>query len=424
MVSDHFVGKVVTNFVCGNVWEQVLKQLETQEKIFKYKLLYTILILGVYLLGKSLPLYMIDVSAYIQKGVDAESLLVQTISGDMYQCSIFALGISPFMMSSIIVQVLSAFRSSETKSKISQARMNRLMLKFTLVIAVVQALIRVQQLQFRVVGAELILAQCVATVEMIAGAMIIMWLCTRNKRYGIGGQTALIFVNILDGITATLLGNKIAGLAIPLCISIVVMIIMVFMENTELRIPVQRISIHNIYADKNYLAIKLNPIGVMPAMFSMAFFMVPQMIITILSWIFPESLQILWWQENMTLSKPLGIVVYIVILYVLTIGFSRVFINPREITEQFLKSGDSLQNIHAGNDTRKYLSRAVTRTSLLSATVMSLCLGLPMILQLTGNIENTFTTLPSSVMMLTGIWCNLYREVEAIKNLEAYKPFI
>ena len=126
----------------------------------------------------------------------------------------------------------------------------------------------------------------------------------------------------------------------------------------------------------------------------------------------------------MALSKPLGIVVYIVILYGLTIGFSRVFVNPREITEQFLKSGDSILNLHAGRDTRKYLSRVINRISFLSATVMSICLVIPMILQLVGHFDNILTTLPSSIMMLTGIWCNLYREIVAIKDLEAYKPFI
>lgn len=135
-----------------------------------------------------------------------------------------------------------------------------------------------------------------------------MWLTSRNKKYGIGGQTALIYLNILDGILTT----------------------------------VQRISIHNIYADKNYMAIKLNPIGVMPAMFSMAFFMVSQLLISLFIMVFPENAGLLWVEENMVLTKPLGIAVYVIILYTLTVGFSRVFLNPKDITEQFFKSGDSI----------------------------------------------------------------------------------
>lgn len=402
----------------------VLGQAEKKENIVKYKLLYTAIILLVYLIGKGLPLYMIDVSYYMHKTVGAEDLLIQTISGDIYQCSLFALGISPYMISSMLVQIISAFRKSEIRAKISPKKTNKQVLGMTLVIAIVQASLQVQELMFRVSGYELLLAKLIAIVEMVTGAMIIIWLSTRNKKYGIGGQSALIFVNIIDGIIATLKGHEITDILVPVGVSLVVMMVVILMENTEMRIPVQRISIHNIYADKNYLAIKLNPIGVMPAMFSTAAFMLPQMLITGLSWLLPENTKVLWLQENMSLNRLVGIAVYLVLIYLLSIGFSRVFINPREMTEQFLKSGDSLRDIHAGNDTRKYLSRTINRISFLSATVMGVCLCVPMILQMTGGIQSSLATLPSSILMLTGIWCNLYREVLAIRDLEAYEPFI
>ncbi len=367
---------------------------------------------------------MIDYSAYIHKVIDAEALLMQTIQGDIYQCSVFALGISPYMISTMLVQVISAFRKSEYRSKISPKKTNKLALAITLILSIAMAVVKVQELLFRADGQMLLLAKVIAAVEMVAGAMIIMWLCSRNKKYGIGGQSAIIFVNILDGINASVKNHDIQQLIVPLLISFVVMMVVIIMENAEMRIPVQRISIHNIYADKNYLAIKLNPIGVMPAMFSTAVFMLPQLLISGIIWLFPEYTQVLWWQENITLTKPLGIGVYIVILYVLTIVFSRIFINPREITEQYLKSGDSLLNIHAGDDTKKYLSRTITGIGMLSATVMSICLGIPLMLQITGELQSSLAMLPSSIMMMTGIWCNLYREVLSIKDLEAYEPFI
>ena len=401
-----------------------VQQTEKKENLVKYKLLYTVIILLVYSIGKGLPLYGIDVSEYLHKTVGAEDLILQTIQGDVFQCSIFALGISPYMISSMLIQIISAFRNSETRSKISPNRTGKQILGMTLVVAILQAILQVQELAFRVTGYDLFIAKTVSVVEMVTGAMIIVWLSSRNKKYGIGGQTALIFVNIIDGVHTTLKGSDISHVLIPLAISFIVMMIVIFMENTEFRIPVQRISIHNIYADKNYMAIKLNPIGVMPAMFSTAAFMIPTLIITVLTWIYPENASVLWWQENMTLDKPTGIIVYVLLIYVLSIGFSRVFINPKDITDQYLKSGDSLLNIHAGKDTRKYISRVVTLISIGSATVMAICLGLPMILRAIGMIESSLVALPSSVLMLTGVSCNLYREVIAIRDLEAYKPFV
>ena len=399
-------------------------QFGRKDSILKYKLLYTALVLFIYLLGKNLPLYGIDLSAYANQTLDTATLLIQAISGDVYRRSVFALGISPYMMASILVQMVVAFRSADAKARISPKKKNYIMLELTLIFALFQAVLQVRNLSFAVTGQRLMLAQVVSVVEMIAGAMIILWLSEQNKKYGVGGQTALIFVNILEGIVAILTKGSMESLVIPLLISLIVIMIMVILENAEKRIPVQRISIHNIYADKNYLAIKLNPIGVMPVMFSTAFFMLPQLLVTGLEWLFPGQETIIWWQENLVLTKPLGVIVYIVILYALTIGFSRVFLNPTETTEQFLKSGDSLAGIHAGRDTKRYLSRNITRISLFSAAALSLCLSVPMVMQLNGYMDNSLSALPTSIMMLTGIWSNLYREVLSIRDMDAYEPFI
>ena len=399
-------------------------QFGRKDSILKYKLLYTALVLFIYLLGKNLPLYGIDLSAYANQTLDTATLLIQAISGDVYRRSVFALGISPYMMASILVQMVVAFRSADAKARISPKKKNYIMLELTLIFALFQAVLQVRNLSFAVTGQRLMLAQAVSVVEMIAGAMIILWLSEQNKKYGVGGQTALIFVNILEGIVAILTKGSMESLVIPLLISLIVIMIMVILENAEKRIPVQRISIHNIYADKNYLAMKLNPIGVMPVMFSTAFFMLPQLLVTRLAWLFPGQETIIWWQENLVLTKPLGVIVYIVILYALTIGFSRVFLNPTETTEQFLKSGDSLAGIHAGRDTKRYLSRNITRISLFSATALSLCLSVPMVMQLNGYMDNSLSALPTSIMMLTGIWSNLYREVLSIRDMDAYEPFI
>ncbi len=398
--------------------------MEKHEHVLRDKILYTCLMVLVYLIGKNIPLYMIDLAAYAERTVNSQLLLEQTISGDINQSSLFALGVSPYMISSILVQIAYMFRNTESKKKTSPIKKNRLTIGMTLVMAVVMAAVQVRELKFRVTGEMLVIAEIIAALEMVVGAFCIIYLISRIKRYGVGGQTTLIFMNVIDGIIITLQGHDVKKWAIPLLLSLIVMWVMLFMENTEKRIPVQRISIHNIYSDKNYLAIKLNPIGVMPVMFSAAFFMLPQLAVSVLGWFIPENAYIVWLQDNMTLSRPFGIAIYAVVLFILTVGFSRVMIHPGEITDNLLKSGDSLQDLHAGRDTKKYLSGVITRLSLMSAGVMSLCLCIPMILQLSGELESTFATLPSSIMMLTGMWCNLFREVSAIRDLESYKSFI
>ena len=388
------------------------------------KIIYTIMIILIYLLCKNIPLYKINIDFYFGKQSDGSNLLLQTLGGDANQCTLFALGISPYMIASIFIQVIMSFRSAEYKQRTSPIKINKLTMQITLLIAIFMACVKVMDINFAVEGKRLILAQFVASIEMIAGAMLILYLCSRNKKYGIGGQTAKIFVNLVDGILDTVSVNMGKQLLVPIIVSLVVMLVIIIMESSELRRAVQRISIHNIYADKNYMAIKLNPIGVMPAMFSTAFFMIPQFIAKVLGYIFYNNKYMVKLSENMMLTRPLGVGVYIFVLYVLTVFFSRIMLNPKEITESYLKSGDSLQDIHAGADTKRYLSKVITSLGMISATVMSICLGVPLLLQMKGIIDSSLVMLPSSIMMLTGIGSNLYVEMVAIKNLEGYKRFI
>lgn len=414
---------MVTNFVYKTKGKLVNIE-KVKLRIVDYKFLYTIIIVLIYLLGKSIPLMGVDISAYANKTVDMEKVFIQSISGDINRCSVLALGISPYMLAGIIVQMVAACRRADDKSKVSPKKMNRFTLAFTLVFAIVFAIFRMFGLEFAVTGRELVIDKVVAVFEMVAGAMLILWLADRNKQFGIGGQTALIFINIIDGIMATLFRGEALKMALAVFLGLLSMIIMIVMENSEKRIHVQRVSIHNIYSDKNYIAIKLNPIGVMPAMFSTAFFMIPQVLTKALAAMFTGNAKLQWMERNMTMTKPLGVVVYIMILYVLTIVFSILFISPRDMTENLLKSGDCIPGLHAGVDTKRYIMRILVRLGMVSATVMSICLGIPMILQLYGLLEGALVMLPTSMMMLTGITCNLRDEIIALRNLDAYEPFI
>lgn len=393
-----------------------------KENVMKYKLVYTGLISLIYILGKNIPLYGIDLSAYTSESANAEEMLMQMISGDAYQCSVFALGIFPFMIAGILVQIALAVRNLFTKARLSPKAVGYASVTVTLAIGIMQAIERVPELQFAVGDEMLIWARMLAGLQMVTGMMIILWLAGRNGRYGIGGRMAFMIVNLLERITMILANYSVQSLLVPVVIAAAMMVLTLVMENAEMRIPVQRVSIHNIYADKNYMAVKLNPVGVMPVMFSTALFMLPQLLVSLLVSLFPNHTGILWWQENLSLMKVPGIAVYIICLCLLTVVFSMVLISPKDITEQFLKSGDSLVNIHAGRDTRRYLRGVMWRISLFSSAVMSACVGIPLMMQTRGNIDSGLMMLPSSIMMLTGLWCSIYRELEAVRNYDSYRP--
>ena len=395
---------------------------ESKESVLKYKLAYSGIILFVYLIGKNIPLYALDFSAYREAYFNVEELLLQSISGDAFRSSVFALGIFPSMISGFIVQIFMAIRGLFTKSGISPGKSRRMTVAVTLGIASFQAFTQVREIKFTASAQELPLVQAIAAAEMVTGAVLIMWMSDRNSRFGVSGRMVFITVNILERITGILFRQTLDRLAVPLMISAVMMFLMLIMENTEKRIPVQRISIHNIYADKNYMAIKLNPAGMMPMMFATAVFMLPKLIVSLLISFYPHHQGILWWQENLSLTKPFGILIYIVCEYLLTILFAMLMLNPKDISERFLKSGDSIVDLHAGRDTRRYLRGVVWRLSLIGATVMGGCIVTPMLLQAYGGLDSTLAALPTSMMMLIGFSCNMYRECVTYRNYDSCRP--
>lgn len=373
-----------------------------KEHIFWNKLIYTFLIVLLYLVGRKIPLYGVDTSVYQNGGLDVDSILSQMIAGDAQRNSVFALGVSPFVTASIFMQVYSNYRKKSDRGSLGLGLNNKFTVILTLVVALVQAIWHLFELVFRVQGIAYAGACVIATAEMVTGVMIIMWLSVQNKRYGIGGRTAIIYVNILDGMVTTFRQRELKELIIPLLIGLVVIWVMGMMENAQLRFLLQRISIHSVYSDKDYLAVKLNPVGVMPIMYASALFsLIP-----------------------LERTHPVGIIVYLVMICVLTIGLSGVFLNLDDVADELQKGGDSIMEVRAGKDTRKYLSVKLRLVSCFSAVVLCTCVGVPLVLQAAGVVDAGLSMFPVSVMMMVGMWMSMNEERKALDCMEKYRDDI
>ena len=201
-----------------------MEQTGTKEYLIKYKLAYTSIIVAIYLLGRNIPLYGVDVSTYTVTAGNAETLLMQAIGGDANRYSLFALGISPYMISSILTQIMVACRRAATRIQMLPSRISRIQLTLTMCFTLVQAIIRVRELNFRINASTEPLIKIIVIVEMITGVIMILWLGSRNEKYGIGGRTILIYINIIDGTMSILIGHSARELFIPLVLSAMLII--------------------------------------------------------------------------------------------------------------------------------------------------------------------------------------------------------
>ena len=394
-----------------------------KEHVLLYKVLYSVIIVAIYILGINIPLYGVDTEANRNMQIDAQQILKQTLNGDIRNTSVFSLGLWPYMMASMAVMLIVAILSIDKTRKVFPRKISKATIILTLIFASMQAYTNIRG--FTYTSSEyLFFTKLIVYLEMITGMFLVIFLCERMGKYGIGGRTTVFVINVFDGFLSMLDGMGIEQILLPAAIGIVEMAIMMFMETKEKRIPVQRVSINNIYADKDYIAYKFNPVGVMPIMFASVAFILPQSVSSFLTEILPGNPLVSYIAENMVLTKPLGILVYMAVIVILNVSFSFIMLSPGVTADNLLKAGDSILDVYAGRQTKRYLIRTILTLSMISSLVMALCQGVPLFLQFNGVVEEKLAMLPSSVMMLTGMWISIHREAKVYRNVDRYKLLV
>lgn len=396
---------------------------KSKEHILLYKILFTLIIVAIYIVGRNISVYGVDVTAYQGEQTDVQTMFLQSLSGDSRNISIFVLGLWPYMIASMFAILVMAFKSLDKNSRVSQNYLNVVTVVIMMIVAVFQAFSKISGFKF-LQAYNNWFAKGVVFIELIAGMLLVIYLCDTCTKYGLGGKSAVFLVNIMDGVVRMVAGKSIEEIRIPILIGIVEGFILILLDNTEKRIPVLRVSIHNIYADKNYIAYSFATVGIMPMMFASAFFALVQIIMNWLARLYPENLTLLMISRRMIMTDLLGMIVYIVIIWIINISFSFIMLRPYGTAENLNRSGDSLENIYAGKQTKLYLIGCVARLSIYSSIAYSVFMAVPFALYLKGFIDESMLLLPTSMMMTTGLWLMFYREAESYIHLDKYKAFI
>lgn len=388
--------------------------------LVRNRCLFSIVIIVIYFICHRIPLNGIDMSAYDHLGLDLGAVLSLAVNGSNKQCYVMSLGISPYITASLVISILFAMRSKEAKARTSPKAMNYWITVLTFIVTLVQSVFYALNLKY---VDRNVMSVLLAILELMAGASIAQYLLMKNKKYGVGGFAPIIIVNMTETLIGTLMKSSVDALKIPLGISFVMVIIMIFMEMHEKKIPLQRVSVHNVHADKNYLAIKYNPVGFMALMFGSAIFMIPQLVVALIHH-YHKSEIVNFLYKNLNMSTVFGMRVYVVMLFLFTVLLSLLFVNPKDLSDDLLQGGDCIENIPAGKPTRRYIRKWVLFFSCLSGLIMCGCLSLCMYLQYKGIVDASVAMLPTTFMLLSGFICSIYLEIRAYRDFDSYKPFI
>lgn len=372
-----------------------------KSKEIRVKIWITLALILVYRIGCYIPIPTFNVAAMQQAEAfssDFLSILNVITGGSMQNATLFALGVLPFINSSIIMQLLALVIPALEKMSKEGEEGRKKLTQITRIVAVVLAVVQaigivvafksyfIDVFSFESGADNPILTMALTIVLLVGGSVMVMWLSERITEYGIGnGTSIIIFIGILSTAGTTmaesfkLVGNEwtyIWNIIGFILVVVAVLMFIVFMDGAERRITVQyskKIKGNKMYGGQStYIPIRVNGSGVMPIIFASSLLMFPQMIIQLF---FSNTEAAVWYAQYM----GSGTAVYYVLLALFILGFSyfyaQIQFNPEDVSKNIQQYGGFIPGIRAGKPTSDFLKKINNRITFFGA-VFLMCLSL------------------------------------------------
>lgn len=421
----------------------------------KEKILFTFLMIAAFRFGVQMPLFGINNSIFsnIAQGNNIIGFLDLFSGGALGKVSIFALGIGPYITSSIIIQLISVVVPSLEKLQKEEGEAGRRKLSqytrlFTVVLAVFQSLIFMLYLH-HLPGAVLpnvnpLMFFISSIIVLTSGSVLVMWISELITEKGIGnGGSLIIFIGILSGIpvyasrTAQIVANNTMmqlGLAVLLLIFFAAMIFIVIMQEAVRKViivnPKRQVG-NKVYGGMNsYIPFKLNPGGVMPIIFAIAILLFPSTVLSLVGQanFKSEAVKNIVIHLNQVLS-PDGIVYYILyflLIVALTFFYASIMPNmqPKDIADNLKKYGSSIPGIKPGRPTAEALDRILTKTTFIGALGLGIIALVPSLASYITNIKTLQGIGATSLIIMVGVALDLINQVRTHLLARNYESFL
>ena len=418
-----------------------------KSKDVRGRIFFTLSILLIYVLG--LLISVPGVEANVGQALadnDILGIMNMLSGGALDSFSIFALGVSPYITASIIVQllqmgVLPKLQELSEQGEAGRRKINEITRYLGLVLGAVQAYGMIVTLDnqgtfdFSTIfpDAGKWLAYVYVIAVMLAGTMFVMWLADQITQKGIGnGVSMIIFAGIVKQIPAnysqvwgiltegTMGGEFFNGLLLFIAYVIYtagIILFVIFFELSLRKIPIQQSKASfTQQAKMNYLPIKLNPGGVIPVIFAQAVLSAP---VTILGFIDSSSdaydkLKNIFSISHVENGWPIALIIYIVLIFLFSFMYAHIQIDCEKIAENLNKQGSYIPGIHAGNETKTYLSKVLNRVTFTGALCLSFVAAMPYVLPM------IFTKLAGTSFGGTGLIIVVGVALESCSQMDGY----
>jgi len=409
----------------SGVWQSFRNAWKVED--IRKKLVYTFLMLLLFRLVGVIPAPGID---YAKVQASTASLpildLVNMMTGSNFaNMTIMAMGITPYINSSIIMQLLTiaipALERMQKSGPEGQKKIAQITRYVTVVLAVIQAIGLVSGLGYIKAGAW---NYILVGVSMAAGTALAMWIGERITEKGIGnGISLLIFAgiisNLFTGLTSMGKAAFTATSLLPwiqlfgmLLIMLIMIVVVTFVDQGVRRISVnyaKRVTGRKMYGGQNsVLPLKVISVGVLPLIFAYSFMAFPGTIIQLVGG--TTSGAYIWWSKYMNAFSPLYMFITALLIIAFTYFYSSISFQPDEMAKNIQQQGGAVPSVRPGKPTADYLRKVNNRLILFAALFLAVLATIPTLLTLLLGIQLPFAA--SSLLIAVSVVLEFKRQLD------------
>lgn len=419
-----------------------------KQKDIRNKIFFTLGILFVFRLGAGIPVPMVD-TANLLAGLDDNSVfgIMNLLGGGaLQQFSIFAMGVGPYITSSIIIQLLAmdvvpALTEMTKSGAQGKKQMDKVVRYTTVFMAMFQAytLTYAFHVNYGILVNPSISTYLYISIVLTAGTMFLLWLGDRISQFGIGnGISIIIFAGIVSRIpfdfqnmfnilvdtsTNASLFAGVINYLIFIALYLLIILLVIFMQQAVRKIPIQYTS-SNLKKGKNdvtYLPLKINSANVIPVIFASAVMTAPATAFSFFSetrWLYDFFNQ---WFNFQTVH---GLSIYAVLILVFTFFYTNLQVDAQKISDDLGKSGTYIPGIRPGSETKDYIYKVLNRITVFGALFLVFIASLPYALPLLTNLPNSVAVGGTGIIIVVGVALETMKDLEGQLTQKVYRGFV
>ncbi len=421
----------------------------------KQKLIFTFLIIALFRFGAQLPIYGINNEVFqnLASGNNLIGFLDMFSGGALGKVSIFALGIGPFITSSIIMQLMAVIipsleRAQKEDGEAGRRKIQQLTRIFAVFLALFQSIIFALAL-YKLPGAIIpgvnpLMFFVGSAFSLTAGAIIVMWLAELITEKGVGnGASLLIFVGIIAGIplycsrTATLVSQDSMlqlGLIALIAIFIATILFIIVLHEAARKVPIvsaRRQVGNKVYGGQNTnIPFKLNPGGVMPIIFAIAILLFPATVLGFVQQMHVENVVLAGIFEKLSLifsaNSPWYYIIYFLLIVTLTFFYASIIpsMQPKEIANNLKKYGSAIPGVKPGKPTADKLNEILSRITLIGAVALGIIAMIPTVATKVTSITTFQGIGATSLIILVGVALDFINQIKTHLLAKNYESFL